>query len=262
MPAPLRFTLLQPDVLWENPTGNYAQYERMIAEEAARYPLHIVLLPELFATGFSMNTALAQTMEDETVEWMRAVARRYRCILGGSVMIREEDRVYNRLVWMQPDGTFHFYDKRHRFAYGGEDQHFEAGDRRVIVQVMGWKICLQICYDLRFPVWSRNVPGDAQYDVLLYVASWPARRAHAWKTLLPARAIENQSYVIGLNRTGTDANGLEHSGDSVVLGPDGLPMWEAGSAPQVHSLLLDFQMLRDFRDQFPFLRDADGFSLL
>lgn len=262
MPAPLRFTLLQPNVLWEDPTGNYTQYERMMADEAAQSPLQVVLLPELFATGFSMNTALAETMEGETVEWMRAIARRHRCILGGSVMIREEDRVYNRFVWMQPDGTFHFYNKRHLFAYGGEDQHFSPGDRRVIVQVMGWKICLQICYDLRFPVWSRNVPGDAQYDVLLYIASWPARRAHAWKTLLPARAVENQAYVIGLNRTGTDANGLDHSGDSAVYGPDGLPMWEGGSSPQVHSLVLDYQMLRDFRDQFPFLRDADGFSLM
>ncbi len=262
MPAPLRFTLLQPDVLWEDPAGNCARYERLIAGEAAQYPLHIVLLPEMFATGFSMNTALAQPMDGAIVEWMRTVARRHRCILGGSVMIREEDRVYNRLLWMQPDGTFHHYDKRHRFAYGGEDRHFEAGDRRVIVQVMGWKICLQICYPLRFPVWSRNVPGPSQYDVLLYIASWPARRAHAWKSLLPARAIENQSYVVGLNRTGTDGNGLEHSGDSAVYGPDGLPMWEAGHTPQVHSLVLDYAMLQDFREQFPFLRDADRFSLL
>ncbi len=262
MLSSLRLTLLQPDVLWEAPAENLARYERLIAAEAAAQKPHIVLLPELFATGFSMNTALAELMSGDTVKWMRHIAQQHRCIVGGSVMIREEERVYNRFVWMQPDGMAHHYDKRHRFAYGGEEKHFEAGDRRVIVQVMGWKICLQICYDLRFPVWSRNTPGAAQYDALFYIASWPARRAQAWKTLLPARAIENQAYVVGLNRTGTDGNNLLHSGDSAVYGPDGTPLWEGGEAAHIHTITLDYNTLHDFRQQFPFLRDADGFSLL
>lgn len=262
MPPALRLTLLQPDVLWEAPAENCARYEGLIAAEVAQEASHIVLLPELFATGFSMNTALAEPMSGDTVAWMRKVAQKHRCIVGGSAMIREESGVYNRFLWMQPDGTAHHYDKRHRFAYGGEDKHFEAGDRRVIVQVMGWKLCLQVCYDLRFPVWSRNTLGPAQYDALIYIASWPARRAHAWKTLLPARALENQAYVVGLNRTGTDGNNLLHSGDSTLYGPDGMSLWEAGEKPQIHTLTLSYEVLQDFRQQFPFLRDADAFSLL
>ncbi|RYD53457.1 MAG: amidohydrolase [Sphingobacteriales bacterium] len=262
MTQPLRFTIVQSDISWEAPELNFRHYEALLAQEVTQYPLQVVLLPELFATGFSMNTALAEPMKGPTVDWMRSMARQHRCILSGSVMIREDDRIYNRFIWMQPDGLCHTYDKRHLFAYAGEDAHYTAGDRRVIVQVMGWKICLQICYDLRFPVWSRNVPGPSQYDVLVYIASWPARRALAWNTLLPARAIENQAFVIGVNRTGPDGNEIAYAGDSAVYGPDGSPMWQVGGSEQIHSIVLDGAMLQAFRDQFPFLRDADSFSLL
>jgi predicted amidohydrolase len=273
----LRFTLIQPEVAWEEPLSNRAHYEALIREEASRERLEIVLLPEMFATGFSMNTAaFAEDMDGPIVSWMKEIAQRHRCILGGSAMIREADgQCFNRFLWVLPNGVVYHYDKRHLFAYGSENQHYTPGNRRVIVQVRGWRICLQVCYDLRFPVWSRNVSAGPQqggetqssdatgeYDVLVYIASWPERRAAAWNTLLPARAIENQAYCIGLNRVGADGNGVNHRGDSGVYHPDGSPVWKAPEGPAVHTLTLSWEPLQSFREHFPFLKDADPFMLL
>ncbi len=256
----LRITLLQTAPVWEDKPANYKAITEAIAGEAQNGPLEIVLLPEMWATGFSMDTGkLAETMDGETVSFMRETAKKYRCILGGSVMIRDGESCFNRFIWMQPDGRHHQYDKRHLFAFGEEDQHFAAGSRRVIVQVKGWKICLQVCYDLRFPVWSRNAGGE--YDILIYIASWPERRATAWEALLPARAIENQAYVVGLNRTGEDGHGVVHAGGSAVYDAEGNRVWAAGALPRVHTVVLHKETLLHTREQYPFLDDADTFLL-
>lgn len=255
----LRFTLVQPDIIWEDKAANLAQYDQLIA--GVTEPMEILVLPEMFATGFSMAPErLAEPMEGETVSWMRNTARKYRCIVTGSVIIEEEGHYYNRMVWMQPDGTAYHYDKRHRFAFAGEDEHYTAGEKRVIVSVKGWKICLQVCYDLRFPVWARN--QQREYDVLLYVANWPERRSLAWKTLLQARAIENQSYVIGVNRVGDDGKGIHHSGDSSVFGSLGECLWQESQHVAVHTITLSKEELETTRNSFPFLNDADAFSLV
>jgi predicted amidohydrolase len=256
----LRITLLQTAPVWEDKEANYKLAAEWIAGEAEKGTLEIVLLPELWATGFSMDTEkLGETMEGETVSWMRDTAKKHRCIVGGSVIIKEEEKYFNRFVWMQPNGEHHHYDKRHLFAFGEEDEHFSAGNRRVIVQAKGWKICLQVCYDLRFPVWSRNAGGE--YDLLIYVASWPERRAIAWDTLLPARAIENQAYLVGLNRTGEDGHGVVHAGGSTVYDAEGKTVWAAGALPRVHTVVLDKETLLHTRSHYPFLSDADSFLL-
>jgi predicted amidohydrolase len=220
----------------------------------------------MFNTGFSMRPeALAEPMDGATVAWMKAIAAHHRCILAGSLMIAEEGHYFNRLVWMQPNGQAGYYDKRHLFAYAGEDKHYAPGGKRLIASVNGWKINLQVCYDLRFPVWARQQlsdDGEPEYDVLVYVANWPERRVQAWKTLLKARAIENQCYVVGVNRTGHDGNGIYHSGDSMVVDPLGEVVCQFTHEEVVHSLELDAAHLNDLRRKLPFLADADDFYLL
>jgi omega-amidase len=214
---------------------------------------------------------------------MRDMAARKRIILTGSIIIKEEDDYFNRLIWMLPNGNYGFYDKRHRFAFAGEDEHYTAGRKRLLTSVKGWKILPLVCYDLRFPVWSRQTPvrhpdpadedhqdpasqepeGDPalEYDILLYVANWPARRSLAWKTLLRARAIENQSYVIGVNRVGDDGNNIHHSGDSMIIDPLGEILYERSEAQDIHTITLRKDNLTEVRRRFPFWRDADHFSI-
>ena len=185
----------------------------------------------MFSTGFSMDAAaLAEDMDGPTIGWMREEAAAMGCVLAGSLIVREGGRHFNRLVWARPDGTLAHYDKRHLFRMAGEQQHYAAGDRRLVVEIKGWRVCPMVCYDLRFPVWSRN-RGD--YDLLLYVANWPARRAHAWSALLRARAIENLSYVVGVNRIGRDGNGTSYAGDSVALDFLGQPLSSEGGGDRV-----------------------------
>lgn len=256
---PLTISLVQPDMLWEDKPGNLQQYERLL--EGKSLAGQVVVLPEMFSTGFSMRPeALAETMEGPTVAWMRQLAATKKCIVAGSLIIEDDGHYYNRLVWMQPDGSYGHYDKRHLFAYANEDQHYTAGTKRVIARVNGWRICLQVCYDLRFPVWARNLGNE--YDVLLYVANWPERRSLAWNTLLQARAIENQSYVIGVNRVGKDGKDIVYSGDSSVFGPLGQPLFRQTGEAGVYTVTLDAQALHEAREQFPFLDDADKFVLL
>lgn len=255
----LKFTLVQPDMFWEDKQSNLAQYEQYLS--LVEEKMEVVVLPEMFSTGFSMAPErLAETMEGPTVQWMKDIARKYGCILTGSLMIEDEGKYYNRMLWVQPDGKTGHYDKRHLFGYAKEDEHYDAGTKRLIVSVKGLRICLLVCYDLRFPVWSRN--KEEEYDVLLYVANWPERRSLAWKTLLQARAIENMSYVIGVNRVGQDGNDIAYSGDSSVFGPLGELIWQHPGSAVCHTVTIDKEVITGVREQFSFLKDADKFIIL
>jgi predicted amidohydrolase len=260
----LTISLIQTTLHWEDKAANLSMLEEKIRSIQGS---QVVVLPEMFSTGFSMKPeVLAETMEGPTVQWMKGLAREHRIILTGSVIIEEEGRYYNRLIWMLPNGQYGYYDKRHLFAYAGEDQHYTGGNQRLIASVNGWKVNLMVCYDLRFPVWARNrfevkEKVEAEYDLLLYVANWPQRRSTAWKTLLQARAIENQSYVIGLNRVGEDGNGIYHSGDSMVIDPLGEILYLKQDAEDVFTITLNKSQLDEVREKFPFWRDADRFTI-
>lgn len=257
--AELKFTMIQPDIVWEDKQANLAQYEQYLADVKER--MEIVVLPEMFSTGFTMAPEkLSETMNGATVQWMKQVSRQYGCILTGSLIIEEDGKYYNRLLWVQPDGKTCHYDKRHLFGYAHEDEHYSAGEKRMIVSVKGIRICLLVCYDLRFPVWARN--KNAEYDVLLYVANWPERRNLPWKTLLQARAIENLSYCIGVNRVGKDGNDIMHSGDSSVFGPLGELIWQRSNTPVCHTVSINSEVVNQAREQFSFLDDADKFMIL
>jgi predicted amidohydrolase len=261
MPAhQLNITLIQSDIFWEDKEANLRQYEDYIGKIDAQR--EVVVLPEMFSTGFSMAPErLAEKMDGPSVQWMKDMAAKYRCILAGSLIIEDESHYFNRLIWMQPDGQYGFYDKRHLFGYGEEDKHYEPGSRKLITSVKGWKICPMVCYDLRFPVWARNHP-DNGYDVLLYAANWPARRSLAWKTLLQARAIENQSYVVGVNRIGKDANDIEYTGDSSVFGPLGEKLFQQEGGVALQTITLEKSVLEQTRSNFHFLKDADNFLII
>ncbi|MCY7292160.1 MAG: nitrilase family protein [Ferruginibacter sp.] len=270
----LTITTIQSNLVWENKAANLLILEQKIKSIEKR--TEIVVLPEMFSTGFSMNAqALAEDMNGETVNWMKRVAAENKIILTGSIIIKENDIFYNRLVWMLPNGEYGVYDKRHLFGFGKETEHYNAGTKRLIASVKGWKINLQICYDLRFPVWARQAPSsserarpdasgagsEVEYDVLIYVANWPERRSHAWKTLLCARAIENQCYVVGVNRVGDDGNNIYHSGNSMVIDPLGQVLYHNADEEDIFTLTLDKEMLDDVRNKFPFLKDGDTFSI-
>lgn len=253
-------TLVQSQLAWEDKAANLAMFEEKIRSIHGKAEL--VVLPEMFSTGFSMRPeALAETMEGDTVQWMKRIATEKRIILTGSVIIEEEGHYYNRLLWVLPTGEMGWYDKRHRFGYAGEDNHYTAGNKKLVASVKGWKINLQVCYDLRFPVWARQSPEEGLYDVLLYVANWPEKRSHAWKTLLQARAIENQCYVVGVNRIGTDGNGIYHSGDSMVVDPLGAILHTSGDKEDRSTIALDKDHLEAVRTKLPFLKDADAFTI-
>ena len=255
----LNITLVQPDIVWEDKVANLARYEQTLQQAGVQR--QVVVLPEMFSTGFSMDAArLAEPMEGPTVQWMARMAATHGCIITGSLIIEEDGHYFNRMLWVQPDGVIGTYDKRHLFAYAGEHEHYTAGANRLIVSVGGWRINLLVCYDLRFPVWARN--QGAEYDVLLYVANWPEQRSLAWKTLLQARAIENQCYTIGVNRVGTDGKGHHYSGDSSVFGPAGELLWQQSQQEVCHTLALDKELLMLTRQKLPFLADADRFALL
>jgi|SRR3954463_9363364 len=256
----LKITLIQSNLFWENKQKNLEQFSKKI--EDVKEATDLIILPEMFSTGFSMNPEkLAEDMNGETVKWLKEKANKKNCVIAGSFICEEGGHYYNRLVWMNPNGTFAKYDKRHLFSMGDENNHYAAGEEKIIVELKGWKICPLICYDLRFPVWARNTK-EASYDVLIYVANWPERRSYPWKTLLLARAIENQSYVIGSNRVGADGNGITHSGDSAVIDAKG----EIISKIKPHeetteTVALSYSDLVEFRKQFPAILDADQFAV-
>jgi omega-amidase len=258
----LSFTLIQTQLHWEDSATNLMMLEKKIM--GIHEKTEIVVLPEMFSTGFSMNPKkLAETMDGKTVTWMKKVAGAKKIILTGSVIISENGQYFNRLLWVLPDGSLGYYDKRHRFAFAGENEEYTAGHKRLIAQVKGWKINLQVCYDLRFPVWARQHAEEApEYDVLLYVANWPERRVHAWKTLLTARAIENQCYVIGVNRVGDDGNNIHHSGESMVIDPLGTVLYHKTEEEDIHTVVLEKESLQQVREKFPFWKDADQFKII
>lgn len=255
-------TIIQPDLLWEDPVANRHMIELSLAQIQQKTAL--VLLPETFTTGFSMKPSLAEAMDGTTISWMKEMAIKHKIILAGSIIVKEkveeEWECLNRFIWMLPNGVMGMYDKRHLFSYGNEGDGFKPGDKRFIASVNGWKFNVNICYDLRFPVWSRQqYPGE--YDVLINVANWPAERSHIWQCLLQARAIENQCYVIGVNRVGKDGNGLEYMGNSIIIDPQGNIVFAAGNAPCIHTATISKAVLYETRQQFPFAQDADGFII-
>lgn len=266
----LRISLVQGDTRWHDPAGNRDYYGHLMA------PLHgttdLVLLPETFTSGFS-NEAIhnAEGMDGPTVAWIREQAAKLGAAVAGSVQLRIDDgaegtKVVNRLLFATPDGQLHAYDKRHLFRYGGEHERYAAGAQRLVLEWKGWRICPLVCYDLRFPVFSRNRfdverPGALDYDLLLYVANWPSARAYPWKTLLRARAIENLCFVAGLNRVGTDGNGLHYSGDSAVIDFLGQPISECTDGEVVSTTTLQAAELLAHRERFPAMLDGDVFSL-
>ncbi|WP_153799848.1 amidohydrolase [Foetidibacter luteolus] len=255
----LTFTLIQTNLHWQDKAANLAMLQEKIGSLQSK--AEIVVLPEMFSTGFSMQPQqMAEDMSGPTVAWMKKMAASKKIILTGSLIIQEGDAFYNRLIWMQPDGRYGVYDKRHLFGFAGEDEQYSPGVQRLIASVKGWKINLQVCYDLRFPVWARQT--EEPYDVLLYVANWPERRNHAWKTLLQARAIENQCYVVAVNRVGNDGNNIYHSGDSMVIDPLGEVLYHKAHEEDVFTITLQKDALADTRARFPFLKDADHFKIL
>lgn len=254
----LEVGLVQADLAWQDPATNR---RRLAAMMDAQPGCDLYVIPETFSTGFLGDAGLdAETMDGPSVAWMRDQARSRQAALAGSLVIGDgAGRRFNRLVFMPPDADPVCYDKRHRFTFGGEDQRYTAGERPVVAEWRGWRFDLQICYDLRFPVWCRN---DRDFDVQLFVANWPAPRADHWRSLLKARAIENQAYVIGLNRCGHDGNELDYRGDSVVRGPDGSRLLELGLEAGCGRARLDRDSLRSFRRRLPFLPDRDDFALV
>lgn len=253
----LEVGLIQADLAWQDPETNR---RRLAAMMDAQPGCDLYVVPETFSTGFLGDAGQdAESMDGPSIAWMREQARSRVAAVAGSLVIADgEGRRFNRLVFMPPDAEPIVYDKRHRFTYGGEDQRYTAGERPVVAEWRGWRFDLQVCYDLRFPVWCRNT---RRFDVQLYVANWPAPRADHWCSLLKARAIENQAYVIGVNRCGRDGNGLDYAGDTVVRGPDGARKVEMGDDEGCCRASLSLSALRSFRDKLPFLDDADGFEL-
>ncbi|HSU29057.1 MAG TPA: amidohydrolase [Chitinophagaceae bacterium] len=256
----LTLTLIQTDLHWEDKAANLKMLEEKIL--AIKSTTEIIVLPEMFSTGFSMRAKeLAEKMDGETITWMKKLAAKKKMILTGSLIISENGKFYNRLVWMLPNGEYGYYDKRHRFAYAGENEHYTAGTKRLITSVNGWKIQVLVCYDLRFPVWSRQNGPLLEFDAIIYVANWPEKRIQAWKTLLQARAIENQCYVIGVNRVGNDGNNNWHSGDSMVVDPMGETLYHSNDEEDIFTITLDKAHLQRTREKFPFWKDADRFRV-
>ncbi len=261
----LRVSLVQGETRWHDPAANRDYYGDLIGPLAGRTDL--VLLPETFTSGFS-NEAIgqAESMDGPTVQWLREQARALDAAVTGSVQLRVGDDVFNRLLFATPDGGLAHYDKRHLFRYAREHERYAPGGPRLLVDWRGWRICPMVCYDLRFPVFSRNRydagrAGQLDYDLLLYVANWPSPRAHAWRTLLRARAIENLCYVAGLNRVGTDGNGLAYSGDSAVIDFLGEPVSECADMEVVATATISCARLQAHREHFPAMLDADRFQL-
>jgi predicted amidohydrolase len=261
----LNISLVQGATRWHDAPANREYYGSLVRRVAGQSDL--IVLPETFLSGFSNDTrASAEGMDGEGVAWMRALATEVNAVVTGSLAISESGKVYNRLIWARPDGTFAQYDKRHLFRMAGEHTRYGGGTERLIVELKGWRILPQVCYDLRFPVWLRNrrlesATGGMDYDLSFFVANWPAPRRQPWRTLLRARAIENLSYVIGVNRVGVDGNDLPYAGDSAVIDPVGEPLIELGTQEQVVTVRLDPVPLLAHRERFPAWMDADNFSL-
>lgn len=254
----LHVSVFQFDLVWENPVANRTKIDEWLRKSNEK--TDVIFFPEMFTTGFSMNVSgLAETMDGETVGWMKARSAEFQTALCGSLIIREDGKFFNRLLFVEPSGEVHFYNKRHLFTMSKEESHFEKGTERLIVNYKGWRICTLICYDLRFPVWARN---RDEYDLLVYSANWPQARTEVWNTLLRARAIENQAYVVGANRVGVDGNLVSYSGNSQLINPKGGLLSEIGDHHKgIVSAGLSFSEMIKFRTDFPVLNDADEFDM-
>ncbi|QQL51134.1 amidohydrolase [Mucilaginibacter ginkgonis] len=254
----LKITTFQGYLFWENTDKNLQNISLKLS--SIREKTDLIILPEMFTTGFSMNAAeLAETMDGKTISWMKETARKYDTVITGSVIISENGKYYNRLIWMRPDGSFETYDKKHLFTLAKEENTYTAGNKRLIVDLNGWRICPVVCYDLRFPVWLNNV--DEVYDLLIVVANWPERRSHHWRSLITARAIENQAYVIGLNRVGHDGHEVYHSGDSSCIDPLGNVVYYKRDEEDLYTFTISLDEVEKTRQSLPFLKDADHFTL-
>jgi omega-amidase len=260
----LKITIIQSDLHWEDIGSNLAMFEEKIWQIGQA--TDVIILPEMFTTGFSMKAnKLAEHMNMRTFKWMKQMADQTGALVLGSFIASVHDRYYNRLVWMEPGGVFKTYDKRHLFRMGEENQTYSPGESLLIGHWKGWRICPLICYDLRFPVWSRNRWNASlkrpSYDLLLYVANWPMVRINAWETLLKARAIENLSYVAGVNRVGVDGNGIEYNGQSFIIGPKGDSIFSGQEMETIKTLQISSNSLHAYRDKFPAFMDADDFTI-
>ena len=255
----MKISLMQYPLAWADIKENLAVWEQRLAPLAGK--TDVVVLPEMFTTGFCTDDMyLAEDMQGTTVQKLKEWSCNYGFALVGSFMAKEDARIYNRAFFVEPDGTFSYADKRHLFSMGGEHQYLSAGNKRLIVNYKGVKFCVLVCYDLRFPVWARNV--DNAYDVLVYVANWPEARRSAWKTLLPARAVENLVFVCGVNRVGIDGKGIAYGGDSAIYSPKGEKLADAGKRDgAVRTCTLAYSELDRLRTKFPAWKDADCFSL-
>ena len=254
----MKIALIQTKLAWENPIVNREFIEEWFLNNKESFDLFI--LPEMFTSGFTMNpSAVAETMDGETITWIKELAKKKTCAITGSLVIEENGNFYNRMVFVFPSGEVHFYNKRHLFTLAGEEKVYTKGTEKVIVNYNNWNICLQVCYDLRFPVFVRNVEN---YDLILYVANWPKPRINAWNTLLKARAIENMCYVIGVNRIGEDANQLEYPGHSQVIDFLGNEILNCKNEPSIFIVELDKNQQKEVRKRFNFLSDKDDFKLI
>jgi omega-amidase len=253
----MKIALIQSDLYWEEASKNRNNFESKINQIDS--DVNLIVLPEMFSTGFTMNAlAVAETMQGETVLWMQSIARQKNCAITGSLVITENNQFYNRMLFIFPSGEIQFYNKRHLFTLAGEDQTYIAGTEKVIVEYLDWKICLQVCYDLRFPAFARNIEN---YDLLLYIASWPKVRTNAWDILLQARAVENLSYVVGVNRIGLDANNYEYIGHSQAVDFLGHYLLEPQETEAVFVIELDKNIMLETRKKLDFLSDKDVFEI-
>ncbi|OXG07995.1 putative amidohydrolase [Flavobacterium araucananum] len=253
----MKIALIQSDLYWEDAVKNRNSFESKINQIGST--VNLVVLPEMFSTGFTMNAqAVAETMQGETVLWLKTLAKQKNFAITGSLIIVENEKYYNRMVFVFPSGEIKYYNKRHLFSLAGEDKFYTNGNEKVIVEYLDWKICLQVCYDLRFPVFARNIEN---YDLLLYVANWPKVRTNAWDALLKARAIENLSYAVGVNRVGLDANNYEHTGHSQVVDFLGNYILEPQETEAVFIVELDKNEMLETRKKLDFLSDKDVFEI-
>lgn len=259
----LNISIIQANLIWENPEQNLADFQ--IRLDKITTDPDLIILPEMFNTGFTMNVdKCAEKEKGLTVTWLKEQAKKKDCIICGSLLIEDENKFFNRMFWMHPEGTFETYNKRHLFRMGDEHLTMSQGNRNKIIELNGWKINLQICYDLRFPVWSKNnySDGNYEYDLLIYIANWPKVRNHAYKSLLLARAIENQAYVLWVNRIGEDGNGVLYSGDSMIIDPYGKIVTMAEeSAEQIIESAISYEKLKDYREKFGVGLDWDKFDI-
>jgi omega-amidase len=259
----LSITLIQTELYWQEPSANLAALEEKIWQINSETDL--IVLPEMFTTGFTMDVKEhAEPMNSRTFRWMKQLAAQTGAVVTGSYIVQEGGKYYNRLIWMQPDGEYQHYDKRHLFRMANEHDYFSPGQKPIICEWKEWRICPLICYDLRFPVWSRNrvrADGDLSYDLLLYVANWPAARVDAWKILLQARAVENLCYVAGVNRVGIDGKGIDYNGYTSLINPKGEVLYQEQRRQYICTQKISASELREFRGKFPAQMDADSFTI-